>query len=170
VEAGLARYIGVSNMTAPKLELLLRDCGTRPAAHEMELHPSFQQPALFALCVEQGILPIGYCPIGSPNRPERDKTPDDIVDIEMPQVRAIAEAHGIHPALVCLKWAAQRGQIPIPFSVHEDNYAANLRSVTRDPLTDGEMAALAAADKNCRLIKGQVFLWPSAKDWRDLWD
>ncbi|MFN2120486.1 MAG: aldo/keto reductase, partial [Anaerolineales bacterium] len=25
-------------------------------------------------------------------------------------------------------------------------------------------------DKNNRLIKGQVFLWEGARDWRDLWD
>ena len=32
------------------------------------------------------------------------------------------------------------------------------------------MALLDKADKNCRLIKGQVFLWPGATDWRELWD
>ena len=26
------------------------------------------------------------------------------------------------------------------------------------------------ADENCRLVKGQVFLWPGATDWRALWD
>ena len=37
-------------------------------------------------------------------------------------------------------------------------------------LSDAEMAAIAAADKNCRLIKGQVFLWQGAHSWEDLWD
>jgi alcohol dehydrogenase (NADP+) len=32
------------------------------------------------------------------------------------------------------------------------------------------MQAIAGIDKNCRLIKGQVFLWERAKDWEDLWD
>jgi alcohol dehydrogenase (NADP+) len=32
------------------------------------------------------------------------------------------------------------------------------------------MAALAKADRNCRLVKGQVFLWKGAKGWEDLWD
>ena len=39
-----------------------------------------------------------------------------------------------------------------------------------DPLTDEEMQEIAGIDKNNRLIKGQVFLWESAKDWHDLWD
>jgi alcohol dehydrogenase (NADP+) len=38
------------------------------------------------------------------------------------------------------------------------------------PLTDEEMNEIAGIDKNCRLIKGQVFLWEGAKDWKDLWD
>jgi hypothetical protein len=32
------------------------------------------------------------------------------------------------------------------------------------------MQAIAALDRNCRLIKGQVFLWRPGQDWRDLWD
>ena len=39
-----------------------------------------------------------------------------------------------------------------------------------DPLTQEEMDRIAAADCNCRLIKGQVFLWPGASSWHDLWD
>jgi alcohol dehydrogenase (NADP+) len=167
---GLARHIGMSNMTIPKLEAVLSLCERKPELIEMELHPGFQQPELFSYCVKRGIFPIGYCPIGSPNRPERDKAPEDVVDIELPEVAAAAGAHGIHPALVCLKWQVQRGSIPIPFSVHEKNHISNLRCVIEDPLTDAEMAALAKADKNCRLVKGQVFLWPGAKSWEDLWD
>ena len=44
VERGLVRHIGTSNMTIPKLRLVLRDAHIRPAANEMELHPHFQQP------------------------------------------------------------------------------------------------------------------------------
>jgi alcohol dehydrogenase (NADP+) len=169
VRDGLVRYIGTSNMTVKKLEWLLRDASILPAVNEMELHPTFQQPELFGFCRENGIVPVGYCPIGSPNRPERDKTPDDKVDLEEPVVVEIAQAHGIHPALVCLKWAVQRGQIPIPFSVNRDKNEANLRAVCEDPLTEAEMERLKTVDAGCRLIKGQVFLWPGAKDWRDLW-
>lgn len=32
------------------------------------------------------------------------------------------------------------------------------------------MIALSEIDRNCRLIKGLVFLWPEARDWRGLWD
>ena len=106
--------------------------------------------------------------LGSPDRPERDRTPEDIADIELPEIRRIAESHGIHPALVCIKWAVQRGQTPIPFSVKERNYTANLKCVTEDPLTSEEMEVIGGLERDNRLVKGQVFLWPGAGDWRDL--
>ena len=170
VEEGLVRYIGMSNMTVPKLKAVLPLCKIKPAALEMELHPGFQQPELFDYAVSQGIQPIGYCPIGSPSRPERDRTAEDVADTQMPEIVEIAEKHNIHPALVCLKWAAQSGQIPIPFSVKEPQFVSNLKCITEDPLTEEEMETIRKADKNCRLIKGQVFLWPGAKGWEDLWD
>lgn len=170
VDQGLARYIGMSNMTIPKLEAVLPLCRIRPAALEMELHPSFQQPELFDYAVAHDILPVGYCPIGSPSRPERDRTAQDVADTELSAVQAAARAHGVHPAVICLKWAVQRGQVPIPFSVKEPQYCSNLRCVTEDPLTPQEMEAIGREDKNCRLIKGQVFLWEGARGWEDLWD
>lgn len=170
VEKGMVRYIGMSNMTIPKLEAVLPLCRIQPAALEMECHPSFQQPDLFEYALGHGIQPIGYCPIGSPSRPERDRTSEDVADTQMPEILEIAEAHGVHPAIVCLKWAVQRGQIPIPFSVKKPQYLSNLRCATEDPLTEEEMKKIEQADKNCRLIKGQVFLWEGAKGWEDLWD
>ena len=170
VEDGLVRNIGTSNMSIPKLELLLRDAAIKPAVNEMELHPHFQQPELFEYITSHDILPVGYSPIGSPKRPERDKTPGDTVDIEDPVIVKIAERLEVHPALVCIKWAVQRGQIPIPFSVNPDKIYSNLKAVITDPLTELEMNEIAGIDKNCRLIKGQVFLWEGASGWEDLWD
>lgn len=170
VDRGWVRYIGMSNMTVPKLEAVLPLCRIQPAALEMELHPSFQQPELYDYAVKHNILPIGYCPIGSPSRPERDRTAEDVADTELPAVLAAAQAHQVHPAVICLKWAVQRGQVPIPFSVKEPQYIANLRCAAEDPLTAEEMEAIRLEDRNCRLIKGQVFLWEGAKGWEDLWD
>ena len=169
VERGWVRNIGTSNMTKAKMELLLKECTVRPVINEMEIHPHFQQPALYDYMVGEGIQPIGFCPIGSPNRPDRDKAATDTVPIEDPVIVAIAKAHNIHPAIVCLKWAAQRGEIIIPFSVKPEKFMANLASVVTDPLSDEEMTAIYAVDNNCRFIKGQVFCWDGAK-WEDLWD
>ena len=170
VDEGLVRHIGTSNMTIPKLKLLLRDCRIKPVCNEMEIHPHFQQPELYDYVVSNGLIPIGYSPIGSPGRPDRDRTPEDTVDIEDPVIVKIAARHGLHPASLCVKWGQQRGQVPIPFSVKKRNYLANIQGVVSAPLTAEEMAEIAGIDKNCRLIKGQVFLWKEEQSWEDLWD
>jgi diketogulonate reductase-like aldo/keto reductase len=136
----------------------------------MEIHPHFQQQELFNFLVERDIQPIGFSPLGSPSRPERDKTSDDTVDMEDPVIVTAAAKRGIHPAAICLKWAVQRGQITIPFSVKEYQYKSNMNAIIEDPLTEEEMEAISTIDKNCRLIKGQVFLWKDNQSWEDLWD
>ena len=170
VDRGLVRHIGTSNMTIPKMELLLRDASIKPAVNEMELHPHFQQPEFFRYLLDKGIQPVGYSPLGSPGRPERDRTPDDTSPVEDPVILEIAKRLGMHPAVVCIKWATQRGQIPIPFSANPRNILSNLLGVVSDPLTPLDMEAIGKLDRNCRLIKGQVFLWKDNQSWEDLWD
>ena len=170
VDAGLARHIGTSNMTIPKMELVLRDARIRPAANEMELHPHFQQPEFFRFLMDRGVQPIGYSPLGSPGRPERDRTPEDTSPTEDPVIRGIAERIGVHPAVVCIMWASQRGQAAIPFSTNQRNILANLRAAANPALTDEDLRTIADVDRDCRLIKGQVFLWKDDQNWEDLWD
>lgn len=170
LEKGLIRNIGISNMTIPKLEAVLPLMKVMPVACEMEIHPCFQQQQLFDYLVAHKIQPVGFMPLGSPQRPERDMCPNDVADLQTPEMKEIAAAHGVHPALIALKWAQQRGQIPIPFSIHEAEYISNLKVMTEDPLTDQEMAVIATLERNNRLVKGQVFLWEGAGDWHDLWD
>jgi len=170
VDAGLVRHLGVSNMTIPKLRLVLRDARIAPALNEMELHPAFQQGELYQFSADHGMVVVGYSPMGSPRRPERDRFDGDVVDLEHPVVTGIAAELGVHPAEVCLKWAAQRGHVAIPFSVKPAQIASNLRAVTEKPLTPAMLDALRSVEANSRLIKGQVFLWEGSDSWLDLWD
>ena len=169
-DEGLVKAIGMSNMTVSKLDQVLPLCRIKPSALEMECHPSFQQQELFDHAKAHDIVPIGFCPIGSPSRPERDRSEGDVADMELDEVVSVAKAHNIHPALVCLKWAVQRGMCTIPFSVKESQYISNLKCTTEDPLTEEEMELLKKAERGCRLVKGQVFLWPGATDWKQLWE
>ena len=85
-------------------------------------------------------------------------------------VVSIAESRGLHLAQVCLKWAVERGQIPIPFSVKEEQLRSNLEALGGEPFSPAEVDALRGVERNNRLIKGQVFLWEGADSWLDLWD
>jgi alcohol dehydrogenase (NADP+) len=138
VAMGLVRHIGTSNMTVPKLKLLLQDAKFKPAANEMELHPHFQQPELFRYCIGNAILPIGFAPIGSPTRPDRDKSPDDTVDIQDAVIVKIAARLNVHPAVVCIMGGAARSADPILFT---REYLSNLKAIV-DPLTEEECRSL----------------------------
>ena len=127
-------------------------------------------PELFNFVADNGIVPSGYSPLGSSGRPERDRIATDTSDMDDPVIISIAKRMNVHPASVCLKWAVQRGQIPIPFSVNKKNLLSNLKSVTECPLTGEDVRLISGIDRNCRLIKGQVFLWQGADSWEDLWD
>ena len=169
VERGLVRHIGTSNMTMAKLDSVLPGMNVRPSVNQMELHPHFQQPELRSYLAAENIAAIGFCPIGSPERPERDRTPDDTSPTDDPVVRQVALAHDVHPATLCVAWAVNAGHTPIPFSTNPRNMQANLAAASVR-LTDTEMNQLAQVERACRLIKGQVFLWRDGQSWRDLWD
>jgi len=67
VDRDLVRHIGSSNMTIPKMKLLLRDARIKPVVNEMELHPHFQQPEFFHYLCDNGIAPIGFSPRARPH-------------------------------------------------------------------------------------------------------
>lgn len=169
VDEGLVRHAGLSNVTVPKLKLILPECRIQPSLAEMEHHPTLQQGELFQHLVDHGIQVVGYSPLGSPSRPERDRTEDDVADMDSPAVIEIAERRGISRAQVCVAWAINRGAVPIPFSVKE-HQLRELYEATSVRLTPGEMNALRGSDRNNRLVKGHVFLWEGAESWLDLWD
>ena len=134
VDLGLVRHIGTSNMTVPKLKLVLRDARIKPAVNEMELHPHFQQPELFHFVLANGIIPIGYCPIGSPGRPERDRTPDDTSPTEDPVILRSPHATAFIPPWSASSGPFSAGRRRFPFR-DPRNYRANLAGVVGDPLT-----------------------------------
>ena len=74
------------------------------------------------------VLGIIYISTGGHNHMDMSQGffPDLSKFDRMPEIMEIAEHHHVHPAMICLKWAVQRGQIPIPFSVKEYQYVDNL--------------------------------------------
>ncbi|HSO69138.1 MAG TPA: aldo/keto reductase [Arachnia sp.] len=169
VDEGLVRHAGLSNVTVPKLKLILPECRIQPSLAEIEHHPTLQQGELLQHLMDHDIQVVGYSPLGSPSRPERDRTEADLVDLESSAVVEIAGRRGLTPAQVCVAWAVNRGVVPIPFSVKEHQLRELLQAATVR-LTPQEMNALRGEDRNNRLIKGHVFLWEGAGSWLDLWD
>lgn len=140
---GLVRTIGVSNFTAAHLERVIDDSGVVPALNQVELHPLFPQDAMRAVHAEHGILTQAWSPLGKRSAP-----------LGEPSVVAAAEAHGVTPGQVILRWHLQLGSMPLPKSGTTERQRQNL-DVLGFVLTDDEMAAVATlARPDGRLFGG----------------
>lgn len=165
--AGQVKAIGVSNFTVKKLKELLAVATVKPANNQVELHPFLPQKQLLQFCAEQGITVTAYSPLGSPDRPGASAAaPAPLADAT---VKAIAEAKGVTPAQVLLRWGVQRGTAVIPKSVTPARIAANADLYSFE-LTAEEMAALdKLGESPVRLVDGS-FLAPEGMSVADFWD
>src|SRR5947208_1420075 len=102
-EEGLVRSIGVSNFTVEHIERLEKETGVLPSVNQIELHPFFPQDELRAFHTAKGIRTESWTPLG-----RGTGLLDD------PVVIGIAEALGVTPGQVVLRWHTQLGAVPIP--------------------------------------------------------
>jgi len=127
---GQARAIGVSNFAIDDIENIASQCTVAPVANQIEFHIGHTQDELVAYCQAQGILVEAYSPIAT------GKLLDD------PGIAAVAAKLGKSVAQVCIRYALQKGTLPLPKSVH-DTYIAEDAQI--DFVIDaGDMAALDA--------------------------
>lgn len=113
-EAGKIRAIGLSNFLPHHIENILEDCRVKPAVDQIEYHPGYSQEAAVSYCQERGILVQAWSPVG------RRRV------LEEPLVEELAVKYGVSPAQICLKFAVQRGIVPLPKSSSEERMKENL--------------------------------------------
>ncbi|MER6538074.1 aldo/keto reductase [Streptomyces sp. 900105755] len=130
-EDGLVRSIGVSNFTEEHLTRLEKETGVLPSVNQVELHPLFPQDELRAFHADRGIVTESWSPLGR-----------DVRLLDDPAVVAVAEAHGVTPAQVVLRWHVQLGALPIPKSADAARQRANL-DLFGFQLDAAEMAAVS---------------------------
>ncbi|WP_369166535.1 aldo/keto reductase [Streptomyces sp. R28] len=139
-EDGLVRSIGVSNFTAEHIERLEKETGVLPSVNQIELHPFFPQAELRAFHTGKGIVTESWSPLGRGT---------DLLDD--PVIVATAEAHGVTPGQVVLRWHVQLGAVPIPKSADPGRQRANL-DVFGFELDPDRMTAIA--DRAHRRVGG----------------
>lgn len=130
-ESGLVRAIGVSNFLPHRLEPLLSSANVAPMVDQLEFHPGYAQEETVAFCQAHGILVEAWSPLG------RNRLTGH------PLLSRLAEAHGVSPAQICLRFALQRGVLPLPKSSSPERMAENL-DLFSFSLTEEEMGALDA--------------------------
>jgi 2,5-diketo-D-gluconate reductase A len=135
-EQGLVRSIGVSNFTAEHLDRIIDETGVAPSVNQIEVHPLFPQAEMRRANEERGVRTESWSPLGKRQAP-LDEAP----------VRATAEAHGVTPGQVILRWQVQQGNLPIPKSATPSRQRENL-DVFGFELDEAEMEAITALGRS----------------------
>jgi diketogulonate reductase-like aldo/keto reductase len=127
-EAGLARSVGVSNYDAADLDELIAATGEKPALNQIRFGPALWDADVVAGHRERGIVLEGYSPFKTTN-------------LHDPVLTRIAEAHGVDPARVVLRWHLQHEIVVIPKSKTPERISRNA-DLHGFALTEAEMTAI----------------------------
>lgn len=136
--SGRIRAIGVSNYMIPHLEELLAEAEIVPAVNQIEFHPYLQSKPLAEACRRRGIQLEAWSPLQQAGALLSD-----------PELSRIAAHHRKTVAQVVLRWDLQSGVVTIPKSIRRERMAENA-DIFDFLLSDDEMAAIAALDRNAR--------------------
>ncbi|CAN5127789.1 aldo/keto reductase [soil metagenome] len=139
-ESGRATSIGVSNFHQDHLEKIIAGSSTVPVVDQIELHPGFAQVPLREFAASKGIHIESWGPLGQGKY--------DLFG--MAPVAAAAEAHGVSPAQVIIRWHLQNGLIVFPKSNSRERMAQNF-DVFGFELTADEVAAIDGLDQGLRV-------------------
>lgn len=170
VDAKLCRAIGVSNFSVPKLRDLAAGARLAPMVNQVELHPYLQQNDLLAWCESAGVAVTAYSPLGSRDRADVLKAPDEPVLLEDETIAAIAKKHEATPAQVLIAWALERGTAVIPKSVTPSRIRENLDAASLR-LDEDDMARIAKLDRHRRYVDGAFWaIEGSPYSLATLWD
>lgn len=156
VQKGLTRHIGVSNFSISHLEEIRHGASIQPEMNQIELHPFLPQNAMLDYCRQHGIRLTAYAPLGSGDRPEILKRPNERSLLKNGTVADIADTHRCSPAQVLLSWAMARGTVVIPKSVNPARLVENFEA-TKIVLSMAEMDILAELETGARFVHGEFW-------------
>jgi 2,5-diketo-D-gluconate reductase A len=109
---GLARAIGVSNYRTGQIDELIAGTGEVPAVNQIPWSPFDYSGTRLAEHTTRGIVLEGYSPL------KRS-------DLHARKLVEVAEAHGVTPAQVVIRWHIDHGIVVIPKSVTPDRIRLN---------------------------------------------
>ncbi len=121
--AGKARAIGVSNWTVPGLRRLLGLARVKPQVNQVEIHPFLPNGELVRFCLDSGILPAAYSPLGS-----QDQVPTTGEKVRTDRtLNEVADRSGHTLAQVLLAWGLRRGYAVLPKSSTPSRIESNFQ-------------------------------------------
>jgi diketogulonate reductase-like aldo/keto reductase len=129
-DEGLARTVGVSNYDTVELDMLIEATEEAPAVNQVRWGPALHDPRRLAENQERGVVLEGYSPL---------KT----TDLRDPVLVEIAQAHGVTPSQVVLRWHIDHGIVAIPKSATPSRIRENF-DIFGFSLDDSELRQLDA--------------------------
>lgn len=145
-EDGTIDRVGVSNFTPSLLAEAISILDAPIAAHQVERHPKLQQRDLIAQARADDHILVAYSPLMK----------GEVQEVDV--IQAIAEAHDVTPAQVCLAWQLAEDRVaPIPKATGEhvvENYKAMELSLSLE-----EIGRIDAIDAQERLVDPEAAAW-----------
>lgn len=148
VKTGLVRSIGLANFTGAMMVDLMSYAKIVPAVNQIELHPYNQQSRLIEFLKNQGIAVTAYSPLGTP---ENAKRHSDVILMEDPVLKQIAQKYNKSVAQVLIRWAIERGTIVIPKSVTPERIKSNIE-VFDFQLSADDMENIKGLERRMRFV------------------
>ena len=128
---GKVRAIGVSNFDVASLERLIADSSVKPMVNQLEFHPGWTQPENIDFTHAQGLVAQAWSPLGS-GAVLKDK-----------RLEEIAAKYGVSVARLCVRYALEKGVLPLPKSTDPDRMRSNA-DVFGFELSEEDTAAIDA--------------------------
>ena len=142
VKAGKVKSLALSNFPEEQLKEVLDQCEIAPAFVQVEAHPYYQQRALKAFLAPYGTAVMAWYPLGH----------GDKALVNEPLFTALAQKYHKSNAQIILRWHTQVGNGVIPGSKNVQHIRDNA-DLFDFALTDEELAAVAALDRNAPYYK-----------------
>jgi len=139
VADGLVGHVGLSNFEPDQLERAREVLDAPVAAHQVEFHPYYGNPALLADAREHDYPLVAYSPLIGGDA------------FDDPVLADIGDAHGTSPAAVAIAWVlSHENVVTIPKASSPEHLRANLAARDLD-LSPAEIERIDAIDREREL-------------------
>lgn len=149
VDDGLVKRIGICNLGTAMIRDLMAGARIAPSVNQVEMHPYLTQQNLLRFCHENDIAVTAFSPFGASSyvplnmAGESESLFDDVT------MKEIADGHGKSIGQIALRWALQRGTVPIPKTQTVSHLEENI-ALFDFSLSDDEMNQINELNRNRR--------------------
>ena len=145
-DEGKIERIGVSNFEPRHLDEARDVLGELPFANQVEFHPLLPQEDLREYVADEDIELVAYSPLAR----------GEVLDV--PEIQAVAEKHGVSEAQVSLAWVREKGATAIPKATSADHIEDNFASLGVE-LDDEDVEQIDGIDSRDRQVDPDFGPW-----------